>query len=180
MLRGIEEEKSLDEIVAMGNAAANVPGVEVQNAIRMTLRTFGGGATIKTANKFGLESTFINSPGNAKQELLDLFADNQAVDLSTEPGRLIAQDMYYAMLDVVRKEQATVSRQSKSVLGAQNALRAATNITEKAADSYTNTDYVKTAQEYSELIRQIVATITALQAGNKIPESTQRLLESLV
>ena len=65
-------------------------------------------------------------------------------------------------------------------MGAQNALRAATNITEKAADSYTNTDYVKTAQEYSELIRQIVATITALQAGNKIPESTQRLLESLV
>ena len=69
--------------------------------------------------------------------------------------------------------------QKTSLSEAIDALRATINVTEKTANSYTKTDYVLTAQEYSELIRQIVASVTALQAANKIPESAQRLVDSL-
>ena len=52
-------------------------------------------------------------------------------------------------------------------------------MTQKAADSYLKTDYVLTAQQYSETIRTMVAAITALQASNKIPEAAQRLIDAL-
>ena len=41
------------------------------------------------------------------------------------------------------------------------------------------TDYVLTAQQYSETIRTMVAAITSLQAANKIPEAAQRLIDAL-
>jgi hypothetical protein len=46
-------------------------------------------------------------------------------------------------------------------------------------DLYLKTDYVLTAQLYSETIRTMVAAITSLQAANKIPEAAQRLIDAL-
>ena len=69
--------------------------------------------------------------------------------------------------------------QKQNVVEAADALRATTNVTQKAADSYLKTDYVMTAQQYSETIRTMVAAITALQAANKIPEAAQRLIDAL-
>ena len=73
----------------------------------------------------------------------------------------------------------SISNQKSNVIEAADALRATTNVTQKAADSYLKTDYVMTAQQYSETIRTMVASITSLQAANKIPEAAQRLVDAL-
>ena len=115
----------------------------------------------------------------AKAQLLANFADNQTTDLTTETGRALSQDVFTAALNTIRAEQAAVSNQKQNVIGAADALRATTNVTQKAADSYLKTDYVMTAQQYSETIRTMVAAITSLQAANKIPEAAQRLIDAL-
>ena len=69
--------------------------------------------------------------------------------------------------------------QKNNIVEVFDALRAITNVIQKAGDSYLKTDYVLTAQQYSETIRTMVASITSLQAANKIPEAAQRLIDAL-
>jgi len=119
---------------------------------------------------------------NAKAEFLAIVQDDAATNIATQGDnakRVLAQDVFDNALNSIRTEQATVSNQKSNVVGAADALRATTNVTQKAADSYLKTDYVLTAQQYSETIRTMVAAITALQASNKIPEAAQRLIDAL-
>ncbi len=120
--------------------------------------------------------------GAAKNQLIAILADNAASNISVagnEANRVLAQDVFTNALNSIRAEQASVSNQKQNVVEAADALRATTNVTQKAADSYLKTDYVMTAQQYSETIRTMVASITALQAANKIPEAAQRLIDAL-
>jgi len=119
---------------------------------------------------------------NARAEMLAILGDNAATNISVagnEANRTLAQDVFTNALNTIRAEQASVSNQKQNVVEAADALRATTNVTQKAADSYLKTDYVMTAQQYSETIRTMVASITALQAANKIPEAAQRLIDAL-
>ena len=77
--------------------------------------------------------------------------------------------------DIIKKDR----NQKNNIIEVEGSLRAVTNVTQQAANSYLKTDYVLTAQQYSEEIRMIVTSITALQAANKIPEAAQRLIDSL-
>ena len=125
--------------------------------------------------------------GNAQQihfsELASLLQDNVTTNISDTSGdetsRVIAQDVFLNALRTMRAEQANLTNQKSNVIEASDALRATTNVTQKAADSYLKTDYVLTAQKYAETIRTMVASITALQAANKVPEAAQRLIDSL-
>jgi flagellin-like hook-associated protein FlgL len=90
-----------------------------------------------------------------------------------------AQDVIQNSLSYIRQEQSSISNQKSNIVETTDALRATTNVTQQAADSYLKADYVLTAQEYSETLRTMVAAITALQAANKIPEAAQRLLDAL-
>lgn len=103
----------------------------------------------------------------------------QPLGLDTQKNRTIALDTFQSSLSSIRAEQARLSTQKTNLAEAVDALRAATNATEAAANSYTKADYVLEAQRYSELIRAIVASVTSLQAANKIPEAAQRLIDSL-
>ena len=87
--------------------------------------------------------------------------------------------MFTTAINEIRAEQASLRNQKTSLFESVDALRATVNVTQKAADSYLKTDYVLSAQQYSELIRTVVASITALQAANKIPEAAQRLVDAL-
>jgi len=118
-----------------------------------------------------------NAPARAQFQAL--LGDNQATNITTDAGRALSQDVITSALTAVRSIQASVTNQKNNVVGAADALRATTNVTQKAADSYLKTDYVLTAQQYSETIRTIVASITSLQAANKIPEAAQRLIDAL-
>ncbi|MBN8512534.1 MAG: hypothetical protein J0L79_05860 [Rickettsiales bacterium] len=103
--------------------------------------------------------------GNARvDELLAIFRDNAATVISTgnATSRIRAQDVMQGALTQIRAEQANVSNQRTNVAESADALRASTNVTQAAADSYLKTDYVLTAQQYSEEIRKVVASITSL------------------
>jgi len=142
-------------------------------------------AGVKFANATGANMAAIVGAGgdaNSIAEMLAILADDAATDISVVgnvPNRVLAQDVFQNALNSVRAEQASVSNQKTNVVEAADALRATTNVTQKAADSYLKTDYVLTAQQYSETIRTMVASITALQAANKIPEAAQRLIDAL-
>ena len=139
-----------------------------------------GNTNFTTANLADLTALFNN--GGARAEMVALLADNHATDISVVgnvANRVLAQDIFQSALNSIRAEQAAVSNQKSNVVEAADALRATTNVTQKAADSYLKTDYVLTAQQYSETIRTMVASITSLQAANKIPEAAQRLIDAL-
>jgi len=123
-----------------------------------------------------LKSIIPGQPG-AKKEVQDLFG-GMSISLYTTKLALL-NNIYVTALATIRGEQARVANQKQNLLFVADALRAATNITQKAADSYLKTDYVLTAQLYSETIRTMVAAITSLQAANKIPEAAQRLIDAL-
>ena len=133
--------------------------------------------------------TFVDAPagdiaavmGGAPEraEMIDLLSDNAPTNLTTAEGRAIAQDVIQNALSYIRQEQSSISNQKGNIVETTDALRATTNVTQQAADSYLKADYVLTAQEYSETLRTMVAAITALQAANKIPEAAQRLLDAL-
>lgn len=147
------------------------------------------GVTFSTATANQLDAMLDNGVGGAILagagfvELRDnILVDDATTNISVagnEANRVIAQDVFTNALNTIRAEQAAVSNQKQNVVEAADALRATTNVTQKAADSYLKTDYVMTAQQYSETIRTMVASITALQAANKIPEAAQRLIDAL-
>jgi len=138
------------------------------------------GTTFSNANQARLEGMVGDGASNV--ELLAILQDDAATKIDVVgdvPKRVLAQDVFQNALNSVRAEQAAVSNQKTNVVEAADALRATTNVTQKAADSYLKTDYVLTAQQYSETIRTMVAAITSLQAANKIPEAAQRLIDAL-
>ena len=113
-------------------------------------------------------------------EISNTFYDNQGlISIGDEPSRLRAQDIFTHALNTIRAEQANVANQKTNITEVTDALRASINAIQKSADSYLKTDYVLTAQQYSETIRTMVASITSLQAANKIPEAAQRLIDAL-
>jgi flagellin-like hook-associated protein FlgL len=118
----------------------------------------------------------------AKPEVINLLKDDPVISIANPKDkhlRLIARDVYTTALKTIRAEQASIANQKSNLLAITDALRSAANITEQAADPYLKTDYVLTAQEYAETIRHLIAAITVLQAGNRISEAAQRLIDDL-
>ncbi len=164
---------------------ANGAGVTFKNATLVQLTqmfSINGGtaastplATLSTALTATAQQVHIT-------ELASLLQDDMKINITDKTSlaaRSIALDVILTSLNKVREEQAIITNQKSNVLDASDALRATTNVTEKAANSYLKTDYVLTAQKYAETLRTMVASITALQAANKVPEAAQRLLDSL-
>jgi len=118
----------------------------------------------------------------AKIEVINLLYDNSLINFFSVYGAaeiVFAKNIYTTALATIRAEQASIANQKQNLLSLADGLRATTNITQKAANSYLRADYVLTAQQYSETIRTLVAAITSLQAANKIPETAQRLIDAL-
>jgi hypothetical protein len=142
-----------------------------------------GGANVRGfANGVAGDFVALHGDANSLAEITAILSDDAATNISVVgnvANRVLAQDVFQNALNSVRAEQAAVSNQKSNVVEAADALRATTNVTQKAADSYLKTDYVLTAQQYSETIRTMVASITSLQAANKIPEAAQRLIDAL-
>jgi len=145
-----------DQLTAVGATLANATSPQFANAIT------------------GLGPAF-----NAKFELFDLFVNTPETSLDTTNSRMLAHDVFLSALSNIRAEQARLSTQENNLMENIDVMRATVNITQKTADSYLHTDYLLTAQEYSEIIRTVVAAITALQAANKVPEAAQKLLDNL-
>ncbi|MBN8511630.1 MAG: hypothetical protein J0L79_01175 [Rickettsiales bacterium] len=167
-----EQKALLDQLAPVSSAALVATG------------GFAGsnnGQIAAIVNVGGGNVDVVGNGNNNVDELAALFRDNGATVISTgnATSRIRAQDVMQGALTQIRAEQANVSNQRTNVAESADALRASTNVTQAAADSYLKTDYVLTAQQYSEEIRKVVASITSLQAANKIPEAAQRLIDAL-
>jgi hypothetical protein len=141
------------------------------------LTTANAGVTFTNATALQLTTELGN--GASINAITALLTDSAPTNIDTVSGRVIAQDVITNALSYVRQEQSSIANQKSNIVETTDALRATTNVTQQAADSYLKADYVLTAQEYSETLRTMVAAITALQAANKIPEAAQRLLDAL-
>ena len=141
------------------------------------LTTANPGVTFTNATALQLTAELGNGP--SVNAITALLTDSAPTNIDTAEGRVIAQDVITNALSYVRQEQSSIANQKGNIVETTDALRATTNVTQQAADSYLKADYVLTAQEYSETLRTMVAAITALQAANKIPEAAQRLLDAL-
>ena len=176
-----EFEAVLNAVVGNDASVASFLNTTAPTALAF-LQTVGG-ANVRTFSDANAgDVTAVMADANSRAEMLAILQDGAATNISVagnEANRVLAQDVFTNALNTIRAEQASVSNQKQNVIEAADALRATTNVTQKAADSYLKTDYVMTAQQYSETIRTMVASITALQAANKIPEAAQRLIDAL-
>jgi hypothetical protein len=176
-----EFEVVLNAVIGNNASVASFLNTAAPTALAF-LRTVGGANTRTFSDANGGDVNAVMADANSRAEILAILQDGAATNISVagnEANRVLAQDVFTNALNSIRAEQASVSNQKQNVVEAADALRATTNVTQKAADSYLKTDYVMTAQQYSETIRTMVASITALQAANKIPEAAQRLIDAL-
>ncbi len=166
-VRGVNPKmfESLHEVLPVFSGRLTVLGTDFVNA---------------TAAHFANVMNVVQPNGiQAMQELFGYFTNRDTTPLKTQLERTISLDVLRSALVNLRGEQAKLRTQKQNLSSAVDALRATTNTIQKTADSYLKTDYVLTAQEYSQMIRIMTASITALQAANKIPEAAQRLIDSL-
>lgn len=173
-------EAAYDAAVALSNDAGSIAESVYLVYNSINLGTYDANKMESTLDKTTtavIEKVLDDAP--SKEELIERLKDDALTNLQSDEGRAWSQNLFMSALDSIRNNQASVQNQQTNILGAADALRATNNVTEKAADSYLKTDYVLAAQQYSELIRTIVAAITALQAANKIPEAAQQLLSGL-
>lgn len=154
-----------------GDAGQMLPQMTTELA-----RLYGPAITVETAAGHQIAGALAD-PG-VQIEFAN-FVNQTDTKIDTTASRTIALDVFTTAISEIRAEQAALRNQKTNLLESVDALRTTINVTQKAADSYLKTDYVLSAQQYSELIRTIVASITALQAANKIPEAAQRLVDAL-
>jgi flagellin-like hook-associated protein FlgL len=146
------------------------------------IRLTGGANTRTFSNMTAGDVTALMGNAGARAEMLAILGDNVTTNISVsgdEKSQMIAQDVFQNSLNTIRSMQAAVSNQQENVVESANALKATTNVTQKAANSYLAADYVLTAQGLAETLRLQVASITSLQAMNKVPEAAQRLVDAL-
>ncbi len=122
--------------------------------------------------RYALENAIIAN--TYSPELTRIMYDNQPLELSTTNDIIVSRDIFKGALETVRRAQASISNQKRNISEIAGAIRASTNEVKKASDFYLKTDYVLTSQDYAENIAKLTATITSLQAANKIPEAAQR------
>ena len=91
----------------------------------------------------------------------------------------VAQEVLEGALIKIRSEEASVQTQIESIREASEALESTIAITQRSANSYTDADLIEYSQMFSAAIKSIVAAISAMQAGNKISDAAQQLLQGL-
>jgi hypothetical protein len=86
----------------------------------------------------------VGNPGDAnhaalgapRAEMRALLVDDAPTNLTKAEGRAIAQDVIQNSLSYIRQEQSSISNQKGNIVETTDALRATTNVTQQAADSY--------------------------------------------
>lgn len=177
-----------DAQLAAGIIAARTSNADIVGDLSKTLPLMtaaitasaaGTGTTWADTDATRLEDAITNGAGSARAELVAFLQDSVATDITTATGRDRSQDVFQTALNSVRSLQASLTNQKENVKSAAEALRVTSNVTEKSADSYLKTDYVETAQAFSESIKKMTASITTLQASNKVADAAQRLVDGL-
>jgi hypothetical protein len=160
------------------NLAANYAAVA--QAYKDMLLSTGDGLEVRVGLNFDdiLKATIKDI--SASKLYLDengLYQSN--LDLSTDSGRKVAQTVITNALATVRGEQSRVTSQMESIQEASDALAITIQVTKEASDGYLNTDLIEAAQAFSEAVKRTIAAISTLEAGNKVSDAAQRVIQSI-
>ncbi|MFK7974473.1 MAG: hypothetical protein AB8B66_06435 [Rickettsiaceae bacterium] len=140
------------------------------------------GVTFVNADAAQLTAMIGNAP--SKAEVVALLQDNMATNISRGDGdalardRLISENVLTNAANTLRQTKATINSKQDHITFAADSLRNNINVTQKSADSYLKTDYLKTVQEFSDQLKALMAAISAIQGSNKSVEATQRFMSS--
>lgn len=113
-----------------------------------------------------------------------LYLDNSKtyranLKLTTDADRKLAQEVISNALAKIRSEQSRVTSQIESIQEASDALARTIQVTKEASDGYLNTDLIDAAQAFSEAVKKTIAAISTLEAGNKVSDAAQRVIQSI-
>jgi hypothetical protein len=158
--------------------AANYAGVA--NAYKDMLKSTGDGLEVRVGLNFDDVLKVNISDVSAPKLFQDQYGVYQPnLDISNDAGRKIAQDVVTTALAKIRSEQSKVSSQKESIQEASDALFRTIQVTLEASKVYSDTDLIDAAQAFSEAVKKTIAAISTLEAGNKVSDAAQRVIQSI-
>lgn len=152
----------------------------VEDAFKDSLLKTGSGLEVRVGK--GFEDVLNVNISNISFD--KLFTNNlgnyvPALSILNDTDAKVAQEVLEGALVKIRSEEASVQTQIESIREASAALESTIAITQQSANSYTDADLLEYSQMFSDGIKRIVAAISAMQAGNKISDAAQQLLQGL-
>lgn len=115
------------------------------------------------------DKLFVNNKGEYMKDL----------KITDSASANIAQEVCTNALRIARSEEQKVKSQIESVQEASDALSRNIQVTKEASDGYLNTDLIEAAQMFSEAVKKMIAAISSLEAGNKVSDAAQRVIQSI-
>lgn len=152
----------------------------IAKAFKDSFLQVGSGLDVKV----GIDFDDILNVGINDISAQKLFVDNAGkhiplLSIVDESDAEVAQEVITNALEYLRNTQATVQTQIESIREASNALQSVIDITAASADSYNKADLIESSQMFSDAIKNILAAVSTIQAGNQISQAAQQLLQQL-
>lgn len=153
----------------------------VANAIKNALTNAGSGLNVRTGVAFD-DSLVVKMPNVT---LGNLMVDNngsylQTFDVSTQAGQQKASEVLTNALNSLRTGQVGLKSSGDAINLATNALENLIQITQDAADSFTNADLIATAEAFSEALKSLASAILVLKGGSTIAQQAQQIIANVV
>jgi hypothetical protein len=152
----------------------------IASAYKDTMINAGDGLKVRIGLDFGdvLNVNF----GNVSND--KLFVNNKGeyiknLSIKDPANANIAQEVLTNALRITRSEEQKVKSQIESVQEASEALTRNIQVTKEASEGYLNTDLIEAAQIFSEAVKKMIAAISSLEAGNKVSDAAQRVIQSI-
>jgi hypothetical protein len=113
-----------------------------------------------------------------------LYRDNkgtyiQGINLLTKHSIKVAQEVLTNALKLARGAEAKIIANNMAIATYAEALSNTRDITQESSASYVNTDLIKSATSFSEAVKHLVGSISALEAGNKVSDAAERVITSI-
>jgi len=152
----------------------------IEQALDNALRKTGSGLEVRVGT--GFDDVLNMKVGD--MSLTKLFRDDEGkmvseLSILDDLSSRVAQEVIENALKMVRSEMSNVQTQLENLENISKSISATIDITQAAADSYSKADLVEEAQKFSEAIKSITAAIAGYQAGNKVTDAAERLLQGL-
>jgi hypothetical protein len=152
----------------------------VASAYKDTMINAGDGLQVRIGLDF--QDVLKVNFGNVSND--KLFVNNKGeyiknLSIKDPANANIAQEVLTNALRITRSEEQKVKSQIESVQEASEALTRNIQVTKEASEGYLNTDLIEAAQIFSEAVKKMIAAISSLEAGNKVSDAAQRVIQSI-
>lgn len=156
----------------------NIPAID--KAFKAVFLKEGAGLNIRIGT--GLDDQLnVKVPKFSLEELL---RDNNgayqgSLSIKLDADAAIAEEVIQNAIDKVSASMAEIKADIDAVARAAESMSELARVTEDAAKVYTEADMIGKSQEFSENLKKMLASISALQAGSQISDAVRQLLSNL-